>query len=177
MWRIACRAVAEQPLLGYGMGGFAAAYGDAQEAYFATGDYELWEERVAGSPEYAFNEYLQTAVELGGPLTLCLLAVVLFCLYIGIKNKRFGICGAVFSLMIFSFSSYPLQLPVFVVTAVCLLLACILRNYRWEWMGLVILAGGIGATRLKNDLCMEQACRNWMNARIFYNAAAYGSVL
>ena len=78
--------------------------------------------------------------------------------------------------MIFSFSSYPLQLPVFVVTAVCLLLACILRNYRWEWMGLVILAGGIGATRLKNDLCMEQACRNWMNARIFYNAAAYGSV-
>ena len=176
MWKIACRAVAEQPLLGYGMGGFAAAYGDAQEAYFATGDYELWEERVAGSPEYAFNEYLQTAVELGGPLTLCLLAVVLFCLYIGIKNKRFGICGAVFSLMIFSFSSYPLQLPVFVVTAVCLLLACILRNYRWEWMGLVILAGGIGATRLKNDLCMEQACRNWMNARIFYNAAAYGSV-
>ena len=176
MWKIACRAVAEQPLLGYGMGGFAAAYGDAQEAYFATGDYELWEERVAGSPEYAFNEYLQTAVELGGPLTLCLLAVVLFCLYIGIRNKRFGICGAVFSLMIFSLSSYPLQLPVFVVTAVCLLLACILRNYRWEWMGLVILAGGIGATRLKNDLCMEQACRNWMNARIFYNAAAYGSV-
>lgn len=40
----------------------------------------------------------------------------------------------------------------------------------------MILAGGIGATRLKNDLCMEQACRNWMNARIFYNAAAYGSV-
>lgn len=65
MWKIACRAVAEQPLLGYGMGGFAAAYGNAQEAYFATGDYELWEERVAGSPEYAFNEYLQTAVELG----------------------------------------------------------------------------------------------------------------
>ena len=40
----------------------------------------------------------------------------------------------------------------------------------------MILAGGIGATRLKNDLCMEQAYRNWMNARIFYNAAAYGSV-
>lgn len=36
-------------------------------------------------------------------MTLCLLAVVLFCLYIGIRNKRFGICGAVFSLMIFHF--------------------------------------------------------------------------
>ena len=75
MWKITCRAIAEKPLTGYGIHNFAAAYGNAQETYFAAGDYEPWEERVAGSPEYAFNEYLQAAVELGIPLAVCLLAV------------------------------------------------------------------------------------------------------
>lgn len=175
MWKIAGQAVAKQPFTGYGIGGFVAAYGDAQETYFATENYEPWEERVAGTPEYAFNEYLQMMIELGIPLTFCLLAVVSFCLYRGIRNKRLGICGALFSLMIFSFSSYPLQLPVFVVTAVCLLLACILGDYYGEWIGLAILVGIIGGSHLKCDLCMEQACRNWMNARISYNAGAYES--
>ena len=36
-----------------------------------------------GSPEYAFNEYLQAAVELGIPLAVCLLVVVVLCLYRG----------------------------------------------------------------------------------------------
>lgn len=34
-----------------------------QEAYFSGGDFSPQEELVAGSPEYAFNEYLQIAVE------------------------------------------------------------------------------------------------------------------
>lgn len=173
MWKISCLAVAEQPLTGHGIGSFAAAYGNAQEAYFAAGNYELWEERVAGSPEYAFNEYLQKAVELGIPLAVCLLATVLFCLYVGIRRKRWGICGAIISLMIFSFSSYPLQLPVFVVTAVCLLLACVLRGDYREWLGMAILIGIVGGCRLKQDLNTEQACAEWMNAKYFYNAGAY----
>ena len=58
-----------------------------------------------GSPEYAFNEYLQAAVELGIPLAVCLLVVVVLCLYRGVRKGRYGICGAILSLMIFSFSS------------------------------------------------------------------------
>lgn len=175
MWKITCHAIAEKPLLGHGMDNFAAAYGDAQEAYFAAGDYAPWEERVAGSPEYAFNEYLQVAVELGIPLAFCLLAVVIVCLYVGIKKELYGICGAILSLMVFSFSSYPLQLPVFVVTSIALLLACILGNGRWEWLGLAILSATIGGLRLKNDMRTEQACRKWMNARVLYNSGAYKS--
>lgn len=87
MWKITCNAIAEQPWGGHGIGYFAAAYGDAQENYFAAGNYEPWEERVAGSPEYAFNEYLQAAVELGVPLTLCLLAVVMACLRAGFQER------------------------------------------------------------------------------------------
>lgn len=176
MWKMACHAIAEKPLIGYGKGRFAMAYGNAQEAYFAAGDYEPWEERVAGSPEYAFNEYLQAAVEGGIPLTLCILAGIGICLYIGMKKKRFGICGAIFSLLIFSFSSYPMQLPVFIVTFGGLLLACILGHNRWGWLGMAVWVGAIGGFRLKNDFLTEQACREWMNARVLYNAGAYGSV-
>jgi len=176
MWKITCRAIAEKPLTGYGVNNFAAAYGDAQEAYFAAGDYGPWEERVAGSPEYAFNEYLQAAVELGIPLAACLLVAVILCLYIGVRKERYGICGAILSLMIFSFSSYPLQLPAFIVTFAGLLLACIFDGSRWQWLGLAVLVGVVGGFRLKNDLRTEQACREWMNARVLYNAGAYQSV-
>ena len=175
MWKITCRAIAEKPLTGYGIHNFAAAYGNAQETYFAAGDYEPWEERVAGSPEYAFNEYLQVAVELGIPLAVCLLVVVVLCLYRGVRKGRYGICGAILSLMIFSFSSYPLQLPVFIVTFGGLLVACLSGVDRWQWLGLAVSVGIIGGFRLKNDLQVEQACREWMNARVLYNAGAYQS--
>ena len=50
MWKITCQAIAEYP---QGCDkGFAFAYGEAQENYFARGHYAEWEERVAGSPEY-----------------------------------------------------------------------------------------------------------------------------
>ena len=175
MWKITCRAIAEKPLTGYGIHNFAAAYGNAQETYFAAGDYEPWEERVAGSPEYAFNEYLQAAVELGIPLAVCLLVVVVLWLYRGVRKGRYGICGAILSLMIFSFSSYPLQLPVFIVTFGGLLVACLSGADRWQWLGLAVSVGIIGGFRLKNDLQVEQACREWMNARVLYNAGAYQS--
>lgn len=175
MWKITCRAIAEKPLTGYGIHNFAAAYGNAQETYFAAGDYEPWEERVAGSPEYAFNEYLQAAVELGIPLAVCLLVVVVLCLYRGVRKGRYGICGAILSLMIFSFSSYPLQLPVFIVTFGGLLVACLSGADRWQWLGLAVSVGIIGGFRLKNDLRVEQACREWMNARVLYSAGAYQS--
>ena len=175
MWKMACHAIAENPLFGHGAGSFASAYGNVQETYFAAGDYTSWEERVSGSPEYAFNEYLQGAVEFGIPLTLCVLAIIVVCLYTGIRKERYGICGAIISLMIFSFLSYPLQLPVFVMTAIVLLLACVLGNSSWEWLGVAIITGVIGLCRMKNDLYTEQACRDWMNARILYNSGAYES--
>lgn len=52
--------------------------GRLRRIIFATGNYEPWEERVAGSPEYAFNEYLQAAVEWGVPLTFADWLLLLF---------------------------------------------------------------------------------------------------
>ncbi|MBO5191946.1 MAG: O-antigen ligase family protein, partial [Bacteroides sp.] len=77
MWKVAARAVCERPWTGYGWESVAGAYGDAQEAYFANGDYTATEAHVAGSPEYVFNEYLQVAMAWGVPvLVICLLVLV-----------------------------------------------------------------------------------------------------
>ena len=40
------------------------------------------------------------------------------------RLRRYGVCGALISLLVFSFSSYPLHLPAFIVAGICLLLAC-----------------------------------------------------
>ena len=175
MWRMTGRAICEKPWTGHGTGNFAVAYGKAQETYFAAGDYEAWEERVAGSPEYAFNEYLQAAVEYGIPTTLLLLAGVTVCWQAGRKKKRYGCCGALLSLGIFAFSSYPLQLPVFVVTGCCLLAASVTGNSRKGWIAVAVLAGGIGIGQFAADREAVKACKEWMNARLLYQNGAYDS--
>lgn len=175
MWRMSARAVADSPWTGHGAGGFAAAYGGAQEAYFAAGRYAGWEERVAGCPEYAFNEYLQAAVELGVPLTLCLLAVLGWGWWQGWRRGRVGCCGALLSLAVFAWSSYPLQLPVFVLTGACLWAACVCGGNWRGWLAVAVVAGGTGAWRLSDDRAVAKACREWMNARVLYQAGAYAS--
>ena len=45
-------------------------------------------------------------------------------LWLGTKWGRYEICGALISLLVFSFSSYPMHFPVFMVTGICLLFAC-----------------------------------------------------
>lgn len=173
MWRMSGRAVMEQPWKGHGFGHFAKAYGQAQETYFAKGDYKLWEENVAGCPEYAFNEYLHVAVEAGIPALLVALAITAACFYKGMRRKRLGLCGALLALLVFAFSSYPFQLPVFAVVFCGLLLACAVGEKGITWWGMALLAAGIATLRLQADKQTEKACREWTNAKVIYNAGAY----
>ena len=176
MWRMTGRAIAEAPWTGHGAGSFAAAYGEAQECYFAQGTYKEWEERVAGSPEYAFNEYLQVAAERGIPVAVGGLLVVGCCWWAGFRKGRYGLCGGLLALGIFALASYPLQLPVFVVTASALLAGCLIGRSKAAWLSVGIVAALWGGLRLPKDNQTEQACREWMNARVLYNAGAYGAV-
>lgn len=173
MWKICCRAIAEKPM-GHGTGlngNFAVAYGAAQEAYFAEGDYSEQEELVAGSPEYAFNEYLQMAVEWGIPGLICLVTAIAYCLCRGIAEGRTGACGGVISLAVFAFSSYPLQLPVFIVTFGFLLAACVVGRSRKALVMFALLVGIVGAEKwLTNEY---EACREWVGCRMLYHAGAY----
>jgi len=171
MWKISLRAISERPFTGYGSGGFPEAYGMAQETYFATGEYAEWEEHVAGSPEYAFNEYLQIAIEWGIPALLACIVIIAICLWRGIRLGRISVCGGVLSLAVFSFSSYPLQLPVFIVALIILLFACIDGSKRLWLMvfSLVILC--LCFFLWKTD--DYQSSKKWAQIRIFYNTGAY----
>ncbi len=167
MWKISLSAIADKPLLGHGRGSFPATYGFFQEAYFSGGDFSSQEELVAGSPEYAFNEYLQIAVEWGIPMLLCIILALAFCLWFGVKNGQLSACGGVISFMVFSFSSYPLQYPAFVISLLFLLMACLIANNRkWILLVFALVMGGLGFSLWCND--KSEACREWANARIFY---------
>jgi tetratricopeptide (TPR) repeat protein len=114
MWKIALLTAIEHPA-GVGLGNFAGSYGNEQEAYFASGQGTEQEEHVAGAPEYAFNEYLQMAVELGIVPLMLYPAAIISAIYTGIKRKRTGKAGALFSLSIFAFMSYPYSVLPFVI--------------------------------------------------------------
>lgn len=171
LWKITCQAIANHP---WGCDkGFAFAYGEAQEAYFAKGDYAEWEEQVTGSPEYAFNEYLELTLTQGPAICIMLIVITFACLWAGTQFRRYGVCGAIVTLLVFSFSSYPMHLPAFIVAYVCLLLACgigdIIAKPVILSACLIIWTGGFHDKWQRE----KDACRDWVNARILYHAGAY----
>lgn len=112
MWKITCKAIVEHP---WGCReGFVYAYGEAQEKYFGSGDYAVWEERVAGSPEYAFNEYLELALTAGVMLGVMFFSTIGAGLWLGTK----------WGVMKFAEHSYPCSFSLF------LLIPCISR-FSW----------------------------------------------
>lgn len=65
IWEMELRAIADKPLTGHGFGKALGAYGDAQAEYFETEELGQERVRIAGCPEYAFNEYLRMGMEFG----------------------------------------------------------------------------------------------------------------
>lgn len=173
MWKVSTLAIAESPVIGHGTGNFVSAYGRAQEDYFANGEYSEIEELVAGSPEYAFNEYLQVAVEYGIPFLLVVSLVIGFCLWKGSSEGRIGLCGSVISVLVFAFSSYPMQIPGFAVTFYFLLAACVIGRSKIILLFFMSMMVLLGAYYWKNN--QYDACKSWHRGKMLYNIGAYRS--
>ena len=128
---------------------------------------------MAGSPEYVFNEYLSLALTEGVVVCIIVLVAIGTCLWMGAKRGRYGICGAILSLLIFSFSSYPMYFPAFVVAGILLLLACGVGDFIYKplilCICLILWIGGY-TEKWKQE---EDACRKWVYAKMFYNSGAY----
>ncbi|MDR0748297.1 MAG: O-antigen ligase family protein [Tannerellaceae bacterium] len=125
MWKITARAITHQPVSGTGLGGFPAAFAGEQASYFTSGSASATEKLVAGSPEYAFNEYLQTGLEQGIIGIVCFLLWLSCCFYAGVRNRRIGAAGGIVAFAVFAASSYPLQLPAFGVLLIFLSAICV----------------------------------------------------
>lgn len=173
LWKIGLRACAAHPG-GVGWHGVAGAYGDAQEAYFADGGGTAGEIAVAGAPEYLFNEYLQVALAWGWLAGLTFAGVLAAAVAAAVRSRGYGAAGALTAFMIFSFSSYPLQFPLFVASAAMLVTGVALSSRR-RAAGTAAAAGVavVAALSVTGHKAMSAAHGEWERVSYFYHARQY----
>ena len=189
MWKITTMAITKSPLKGVGLGGFPIAYADAQIDYFKEGKASQTEKFVAGSPEYAFNEYLQIALEQG----IIGLIVFLFLSFIiikeGINNKQMGAAGSFTALAVFAFASYPYQLWQFPIVWVLLGTVCTAKPSKKNtktfyngWKKIVAYSLLLGVLSFFSISCAYRqkafylAKDEWKKLQPLYNMKAYSNI-
>ena len=116
MTMVAGRAWAGEWLCGHGLGGYARAYGAAQEAFFAARPGSPLSV-VAGSPEYAFNGVLGVGVEQGVLGVVPALVLGLWSLAVLCRRGEVSAYGWLV-LLVSSLFSYPFALWPFLSLAV-----------------------------------------------------------
>ncbi len=171
IWKICCLSIAESPMKGYGKGTFEGIYGQFQENYFSNPNYAEWEERVAGCPHYAFNEYVQIAVEYGIPILIGIISLFAICFFTGLKKRRIAACGGLLAFFIFSFFSYPSEFPAFSIAVFFLTILCCGNEQKWSWLLLACISGIVGCSIFKSDIHKELS--QWNECRIRYRLGAY----
>jgi tetratricopeptide (TPR) repeat protein len=90
-----------------------------------------------------FNEYLQVSMAWGVPALCGILMLVAVLFSLGHKSGQYGVCGALLSLSVFAFASYPFQFLAFILAFIALLVACAM-GYRKVWVQVMALVLGIG---------------------------------
>jgi O-antigen ligase len=123
IWKVSIQIIKKHPF-GVGLGNFAGSYGNQQAEYFASGKGTNQDKYVAGSPDYAFNEYIQICAEYGILGLLIFIAISVLAVYSGIKNRRYSIVGSLISLLVFAAMSYPFNVLPFIIVFVFLLASC-----------------------------------------------------
>lgn len=125
IWQTSSAAIQENPLTGIGLGQFPDVY----VRYAVASQHPEIQHQAAGFPLYAFNEYLQVMIEHGVVGFLLFVILLISCVYKALKNGQTGVLGGLLSVAILSVSSYPLQLPSFLIAFVFLLAICLVdRN-------------------------------------------------
>lgn len=124
LWKISSLAVMDSPITGHD--NFSVAYSEAQQRYFQSKFTDNSyinvgsEENLATVPDYAFNEYLNIAVEYGLLVLLLVIGVLVMAFVFGHKRGRYGFCGGLIAFAVFAFASYPIHIPAFVAVLIIL---------------------------------------------------------
>ena len=180
MWKVTTRIITEYPLFGVGIGGFSGAYGKAQAAYFASGKATEQEEYLAGSPEYAFNEFLQIAAETGLIGLFLFLGLLYVSFWLAYKCRQWGIVGSLSALLTFSCFSYPFSIWQHMLLLVLLLAMC--GNDRQEFhrrvdyrmviiLSIVLFLSIIWAALKWHE--EQKSIEAWKEEQTYYNMAIY----
>lgn len=180
MWKVTARVVADAPYTGVGPGRFAGAYGEAQVAYFASGKGTAQEKHVAGSPEYAFNEFLGIAAERGFPFLVYCLLLLVFAFRCAGRGRQWGIAGGLAAFLAFSCFSYPLSVWQHRLLFLALVVLAFgswsprgkwrSRGWHallWAFFALIVLAGARQAREKR------QAEERWQEEQTYYQMEIY----
>ena len=149
IWKVSVTALSDNPLKGAGHGRFGGAYGDAQEEYFRSGAGTDRERILAGSPDFAYNEFLHMAVE-HGLIVLCIFfAVIVYSFHNLGKSaaeESMAVTGALAGLMTAFMFSYPLHVfQSCLISAVVIILAVMFPGQKsgFRYMLDVTVAGSL----------------------------------
>ena len=190
MWKVTALAIRESPVKGTGLGGFPAAYAEAQMEYFKSGKATQTEKLVAGCPDYAFNEYLQIFLEQGLMGIILFLSLSFLIIRSGIKNGQAGAAGSFLALSVFAFASYPYRLWEFPIVWVLLGTVCVAgagykntqkdRFNRKNMSFALLLAGALCSVSVIcaiRQRAFYEAEKEWKAQRALYKRKAYASVM
>lgn len=175
IWEMELRAIADKPLTGHGFGKALGAYGDAQAEYFEAEERSQERVRIAGCPEYAFNEYLRMGMEFGILGLLLSVAVIVFgalALFRAKSSLAFGLVAW----GTFALASYPLAvwqlrllLGVFLGAAVGLNMKVGKRTRLILASTFIVIATGLMLIWLPENRQRKYAEGKWLEERRFTN--------
>lgn len=199
IWKVSMESMSRYPI-GVGLGNFSGAYGNQQAEYFASGKATEQEQMIAGTPEYAFNEFIQVGVELGIIPFILLIIAFLSTILSGIRERRIGIVSSIVSFLIFASMSYPFSILPFLIVLVLLMAMSVSKNnkisyyqdlqnfyihdfqtrYKWNQISILcilFILCTITAFCLNNRYPTYKAYQNWNKSQLFYNAKSYKNAL
>ena len=200
IWKVSLNLVEKNWPMGSGLGYFSGSYGDAQQDYFIAGHGTANEEWLAGEPEYAFNEFIQIAVELGPFSLIIILVIVGYACVVGLRRGRIAEASSLIALLIFASMSYPFSLMPFLGIIVLLVASCASAEYSFIhsryagyghrfnkkkgrqknaiWVVGLLMASWVAvACCLRSQYPVFQAHKKWGEARALYQARAYEKVV
>ncbi len=184
IWKNTISLIKDNPVSGVGFGLLGGAYGDKQAEFFSTKEYSQNDVKVAGVPQYSFNDYLQIAAELGIPAMIVFLLFVFFVIR-NLSKTKSELLYPFIALLIFSLTSYPLNvLPlsiVFVLIAAAssdsshIIIAN--KNANRTVFGTLLIIGIIiSGHQLLNKKEKYGAYREWRDIKMLYNMQNFEEV-
>lgn len=199
IWKMSMESISRYPI-GVGLGNFSGAYGDQQAEYFESDKATEQEQMIAGTPEYAFNEFIQVGVELGIIPFILLIIAFLFTILSGIRKRKIGVVGSIISLLIFASMSYPFSILPFLIVLVLLIAMSVSKNhkisyyqdlqnfyvhdfqirYRWNQgsiLSILCVLCTVTIFCLNNRYPTYKAYQNWSKYQAFYDTKSYKNAL
>lgn len=191
IFKIDTRAMLNNGITGCGLGHFSNAYSEAQYEYFLQditidkgildmGGSQTSDRQRAGSPLYAFNDYLQMGVE-AGPFAMFLYAVMMLLSIIILLSENSPIAYGQVALSIFGLFSYPiclwqfqLLLTVFMSVSITYCFKALQCKRLGVHLGFLVMTAVPVLFKTHDMIITMGQYRNWTRDRYFFGIEEYG---